>query len=179
MHLVFRTLLFISMTGLIMNTDELLANDKVKVGDAAPDFELKASDGKTYKLSDFKGKNDVVVAWFPKAFTTGCTVECKSMKETSKDLKELKNLKYFTASCDDVETNTRFAKSLDVDYPILSDPDGATAKAYGIYNEGRNFPNRVTFYIDKQGIIKHIDSKVNVKSHGPDIVAKAKELKFD
>src|SRR5262245_14338473 len=53
---------------------------ELKEGDQAPDFELKASDGKTYKLSDLKGKF-VVIAWFPKAFTPGCTTECKSMKE--------------------------------------------------------------------------------------------------
>ena len=53
----------------------------LKVGEDAPDFELKGSDGKTYKLSEFKGKKAVVVAWFPKAFTGGCTKECKSMAE--------------------------------------------------------------------------------------------------
>ena len=54
---------------------------ELKVGDQAPDFSLPASDGKTYKLSDFKGKQAVVIAWFPKAFTQGCTIECKSLAE--------------------------------------------------------------------------------------------------
>ena len=54
---------------------------ELKVGDAAPDFTLQASDGKTYTLSNFKGKQAVVVAWFPKAFTQGCTIECKSLAE--------------------------------------------------------------------------------------------------
>lgn len=54
---------------------------ELKVGDAAPDFRLQASDGKTHSLSDFKGKKAVVVAWFPKAFTSGCTIECKSLAE--------------------------------------------------------------------------------------------------
>ena len=61
---------------------------ELKVGADAPDFELKASDGKTYKLSDFKGKQAVVVAWFPKAFTGGCTKECKSMREYGKLIRE-------------------------------------------------------------------------------------------
>jgi len=51
----------------------------LQVGDAAPDFALKASDGHTYKLSDFKGKKAVVIAWYPKAFTSGCTIECESL----------------------------------------------------------------------------------------------------
>ena len=54
---------------------------ELKVGDPAPDFTLQATDGKTYKLSDFKGKQAVVLAWFPKAFTQGCTIECKSLAE--------------------------------------------------------------------------------------------------
>ena len=54
---------------------------ELKVGDAAPEFTLPASDGNTYKLSDFKGKQAVVLAWFPKAFTQGCTIECKSLAE--------------------------------------------------------------------------------------------------
>jgi thioredoxin-dependent peroxiredoxin len=54
---------------------------ELKVGDAAPNFTLQASDGKTYTLADFKGKQAVVIAWFPKAFTQGCTIECKSLAE--------------------------------------------------------------------------------------------------
>src|SRR5678809_168011 len=104
----------------------------LKVGDPAPDFTLQATDGKTYKLSDFKGKQAVVVAWFPRAFTGGCTKECKSFKEDGKKLKAF-NVAYFTASTDPIDKNKDFAKSLDVDYPILSDPKGKVAAAYGIY----------------------------------------------
>ena len=57
------------------------AQDELKVGDPAPDFTLQASDGKEYRLSDFRGKQAVVLAWFPRAFTSGCTVECKSLAE--------------------------------------------------------------------------------------------------
>src|ERR1044072_2945254 len=63
------------------------AGPKLKVGDLAPDFTLPASDGKTYKLSSFRGKQAVVLAWFPKAFTRGCTIECKSLAEGSAKLK--------------------------------------------------------------------------------------------
>jgi thioredoxin-dependent peroxiredoxin len=148
---------------------------ELKVGDQAPPFSLKGSDGQTYTLDQFKGKSAVVVAWFPKAFTGGCTKECKSLRENSKPLHDLK-VAYFTASVDTPELNEKFAKSLDLDYPILSDPDKIVAKEYGVLNPERGFANRWTFYIGKDGLIKEIDKKVNAPQAGPDIAAKLKEL---
>jgi thioredoxin-dependent peroxiredoxin len=148
---------------------------ELKVGDKAPAFSLEASDGKTYTLEQYKGKSPVVIAWFPKAFTKGCTKECKSLKENSKALKDLK-IAYFTASVDTSEKNTEFAKSLDLDYPILSDPDKSVAKEYGVMNESRGVTNRWTFYIDKEGVIKAIDKEIKVDKAGTDVAAKVKEL---
>ena len=151
---------------------------ELKVGDVAPDFELKASDGKTYKLSDFKGKKAVVVAWFPKAFTGGCTKECKSMREYGKLIREY-DVAYFTASCDEVEGekgNAAFAKSLDLDYPILSDPTRTTAKAYGLVADEKGNAKRVTYYVNKEGKIAYIDRAVKTETHGEHIAAKLKEI---
>ncbi len=151
---------------------------ELKVGDDAPNFELQASDGKTYKLSDFKGKKAVVVAWFPKAFTGGCTKECKSMREHGKAIKEFE-VAYFAASCDPVEGengNAAFAKSLDLDYPILSDPERKAAKEYGLVDNDKGNAKRVTFYISKDGKILAIDKMVKTEAHGVDIAAKLKEL---
>ncbi len=148
----------------------------VKVGDAAPDFSLVGSDGKTYKLSDFKGKQAVVVAWYPRAFTGGCTAECKSFKEKGDALKQY-DVAYFTASTDTVEKNTEFAKSLEVDYPILSDPDASTAIAYGIATAEKKTAARVTFIIDKEGKIAYIDKAVKTGSHATDVAQKLGELK--
>ncbi len=149
--------------------------DDLKAGDPAPPFSLQGSDGKTYSLDQFKGKSAVVIAWFPKAFTKGCTKECKSLRENSKALHDLKAA-YFTASVDTPEENTKFAKSLDLDYPILSDPDKSVAKAYGVINPARGFANRWTFYIDKNGNVKEIDKDVKVDNAGADVAAKLKEL---
>jgi peroxiredoxin Q/BCP len=153
------------------------ASAELKVGDKAPEFSLQASDGKTYTLSQFKGKQPVVIAWFPKAFTGGCTAECKSLREHSTALKELKAA-YFTASTDEVAKNTEFAKSLDLDYPILSDPEKEVAKAYGVVHEGRAVAERWTFYIDKEGVIKAIDKTIKTAQAGPDVAAKIKDLKL-
>jgi thioredoxin-dependent peroxiredoxin len=151
------------------------AAEGLKVGDAAPDFELVGSDGKTYKLSDFKGKQAVVVAWYPRAFTGGCTKECKAFKEQGASIREY-DVAYFTASTDPAETNKKFAESLGVDYPILSDPDGKTATAYGIYNPERKAALRHTFYIGKDGKVLHIDTTVKTDSHGTDVAKKLGEL---
>jgi peroxiredoxin Q/BCP len=149
--------------------------EPLKEGDPAPDFSLKGSDGKTHKLSDYKGKKAVVVAWYPKAFTPGCTAECKSMRANSAELKKYDAV-YFTASCDTPEQNKKFAESLDADYPILSDPTCETAKAYGILRPEGKTASRVTFYIGKDGKILHVDNKVKTADHGADIAAKLKEL---
>ncbi len=150
---------------------------ELKVGDPAPSFELQGSDGKTYKLNDFKGKQAVVIAWFPKAFTGGCTKECKSMKENGDAIRKY-DAAYFTASTDAVDGpkgNKAFAESLELDYPILSDPKGEAAEAFGVLNKAK-MANRVTFYIDREGKIAHIDSNVATNTHGSDMAKKLKEL---
>ncbi len=154
------------------------ARAELKVGDKAPDFTMQGSDGKTYTLDQFKGKSAVVIAWFPKAFTGGCTKECKSFRANSKALKDL-NVAYFTASVDTPELNRKFAESLDLDYPILSDPEKTAAQAYGVMMPTRPLTNRWTFYIDKDGIIKEIDKKVNTDKAGEDLASKIKSLGLD
>ncbi len=84
---------------------------------------------------------------------------------------------YFTASCDTPETNAQFAKSLDADYPILSDPTKTVARAYGVVHANRALPERWTFYIDPKGIIRAIDRQVNIQAHGEQIARKLAELK--
>jgi thioredoxin-dependent peroxiredoxin len=163
--------------GVVLSGQIAGAAEDLKVGDKAPDFTLKGSDGKTYSLSDFKGKQGVVIAWFPKAFTGGCTKECKSFKASSDSLKATK-VAYFTASVDTPEKNADFAKSLSLDYPILSDPEKTTAKAYGVLAPA-GYSNRWTFYIDKDGVIKEIDKigrNVDLDKAGDDVVAKVKSL---
>ena len=84
---------------------------------------------------------------------------------------------YFGASCDPIEENIKFAKKLKLDYPLLSDTNKKVAEAYGILSP-RGFSGRVTFIIDEKGKIVHIFERVNVSSHGKDVVAKLKDLKI-
>lgn len=151
------------------------AQAELKVGDAAPNFKLTGSDGKTYELSELKGKT-VIVAWYPKAFTGGCTKECKSFAKDGALLKAF-DVAYFTASCDTVEENTKFAQSLDADYPILSDPTRETAKAYGLVDNAKGNAKRVTFIIDADGKIAHIETKVDTTNAAKQMANKLTALK--
>jgi peroxiredoxin Q/BCP len=165
---------------MVLSVSSRVARAEPKVGDPAPAFSLQGSDGKTYSLDQFKGKSVVVLAWFPKAFTGGCTKECKAMRAQGKAIREFQAA-YFTASTDTPELNKKFAESLELDYPILSDPQKSTAQAYGVVHEGRPVPERWTFYIGKDGIIKAIDKGVQqrTESAGSDIAAKLKELNVE
>jgi peroxiredoxin Q/BCP len=152
----------------------------LKVGDPAPDFTLQATDGKTYTLSSFKGKQAVVLAWFPKAFTQGCTIECKSLAEHG-DLIRKYDVTYFMASVDPLDGaqgNKAFAETHKADFPLLSDPTKDTAKAYGVLAE-RGFANRWTFYIGKDGRIQAIDKDVasRLATSAEDMAGKLGELK--
>jgi peroxiredoxin Q/BCP len=165
----------------------------VKVGDMAPDFSLPGTDGKTHKLSDYRGKTAVVVAWFPRAFTSGCTIECKSLADNSDKIDKF-DVAYFMASTDTIEDNTKFAKATTVtlqgrdgtktvvekkeaNFPMLSDPTMQTARAYGVVTGDRKAASRWTFYIDKSGKIAAIDTAVRPATSAEDMIAKLQELK--
>ena len=152
---------------------------ELAVGDVAPDFELTGSDGKTYRLADFRGRKAVVIAWFPMAFTSGCTIECKSLADDGDQI-ERYDVAYFMASVDPVEGergNRAFAKAHAARFPILSDPTKTTAAAYGVLSE-RGFANRWTFYVAKDGRIAFIDKDVSSRlaTSAQDMARKLGEL---
>jgi len=143
-------------------------------GDEAPDFELTGSDSRTYRLSAFRGHSAVVIAWFPKAFTGGCTAECESIGASSRALGQF-NVAYFGASVDRQETSREFADSMGIDFPILSDPGKSVARAYGVLGPS-GFPSRWTFYVGIDGRILRIDKGVRTGVHGLDIEKTLNEL---
>jgi peroxiredoxin Q/BCP len=136
----------------------------LNVGDVAPDFELPASDGQTYRLLRLQGTAPVVLAWFPKAFTPGCTAGCRSIGVSRGDLDRY-NALVFAACCDDVATARAFAESTRVGVPILADHDRRVARAYGVLG-AMGLPRRWTFYIGTDGRILSVDRDVHVTHHG-------------
>lgn len=155
---------------------------ELKVGDLAPNFSLPGSDGKTYTLADFKGRQAVALAWFPKAFTQGCTIECKSLAEHG-DLIKKYDVTYFMASVDAVEGekgSKAFAETYKADFPLLGDPTKKTAEAYGVlrdFGNGNTMAQRWTFYIGKDGKILAIDKAVKPATSAEDMAAKLGELR--
>ncbi|WP_425451871.1 peroxiredoxin family protein [Candidatus Colwellia aromaticivorans] len=147
------------------------------VGMQAPNFNLQATNGDFYQLSDYQGKQAIVVAWYPMANTRGCTFECKSLIEQGHLIREY-NVSYFMISVDPLDDNRDFAKKTGADFPMLSDPTKETAKAYDVLNFFR-VASRVTFYISIDGKILHIDEDVSPKSAAPDIAKKLGELNIE
>jgi peroxiredoxin Q/BCP len=125
-------------------------------------------------LSDYKGKT-VVLAWYPKAFTGGCTAECKAFTSSGAAIKAY-DVAYFMASVDDAETNKKFAEQEQANFPMLSDPDRKVASAYGVLGSPTGVARRWTFYIGPNGNIQYIEKMVNVQTAGADLAARLGEL---
>lgn len=149
----------------------------LNVGDMAPNFNLQATNGDFYQLSDFQGKQVVVLAWYPMANTRGCTLECKSLVEKGELIRKY-NVSYFMASVDPLADNRDFAKKTNADFPMLSDPSKAIAKAYDVLNF-MQVASRVTFYISKEGKILKIDDDIHPKTAAEDIANTLQQLAIE
>lgn len=147
----------------------------LQVGDTAPDFRLSATDGREYSLKDFRGKKAVVLAWFVKANTPGCTTELTSLRDEF-PVVDTEKVQIFGISNDSVEINRQFAEKNQYRYPLLSDPDKSYARALGVLNPTNGFAYRWTFIIDKKGVIREIDKSVNPRTHGRDLSTKLEAL---
>lgn len=154
-------------------TCALTAAAAPKVGDRAPDFNLQGSDGAMHSLSELRG-TPVVLAFFPKAYTGGCTLECKSLRDSDREIRNF-DVAYFMASTDTPEDNKGFAEQNNASFPILSDTDHSVSEAYGVLTPSGH-DMRWTFYIDADGIISRVDEHVNPRTAGQVLVKNLEEL---
>lgn len=125
---------------------------ELSVGDVAPDFELEDQNGKKIRLSQYKGKKNVLLAFFPFAFSPVCTNELGELKEKEDVILKL-DTQILAASVDSTWTQKAFAKDLGVKFPVLSDFGRKAVALYGAYYEDKGFAKRTVFVIDKQGKI--------------------------
>lgn len=147
---------------------------QLKIGDKAPDFSLLGDDGKEHSLKDFKGKK-IVLFFYPKDDTSGCTKEACSFRDNTSLIKK-KGAVVLGVSGDSVESHKKFVSKYDLNFVLLSNEDKSVLDAYGVWKEksmyGRTFMGieRTTFIIDEQGEISHIFPKVKVDGHTEEVL---------
>ncbi len=134
------------------------------VGDVAPDFELPASGNRTVKLSEFRGKKNVLLAFYPFAFSPVCSLQLPGLQENLGKFQDL-NTEVLGISVDSKHSSTAFAEHLHLDFPLVSDFNKEVTKAYGVLREG-GFAERALFVIDKGGKIAY--AHVNAIGEVPD-----------
>ncbi|MEZ4829203.1 MAG: peroxiredoxin [Bacteroidia bacterium] len=138
----------------------------VKVGSPAPEFELRNQNGQMIRLSDFKGKKNVVLYFYPKDETAGCTKEACGFRDTYEDFVSF-GAEVIGVSADSVSSHKLFALNRRLPFQLLSDPDNYLRKTYGVSATLFGFiPGRETFVIDKKGIVRHhFSSQYQINSH--------------
>ena len=129
----------------------------VQVGDHAPDFTLPNQSGEPVRLSDFLGKTDIVLYFYPKDDTSGCTTEACSFRDSYEVFKDA-GAEVIGVSSDSAESHQRFAAKNRLPFILLSDAGGALRKRYGVPTTFGLLPGRVTYIIDKQGVVRNIFS---------------------
>lgn len=152
-----------------------------KVGSMAPAFSLLDQDGKKVSLAQFKGKQNVVLYFYPRAMTPGCTVQACGIRDSKKALEKLDTV-VLGVSPDPVAKLGKFIEKQGLNFTLLSDEDHAVTEKYGAWGlkkfMGKEFMGvlRTTFIIGKDGRLKHVMDTVKTKTHHDDVIALVKEL---
>ena len=148
---------------------------KVNVGDKAPNFEGPTGDGGNLGLKDFLGKKNVVLYFYPKDDTPGCTKEACSFRDNLSSIRSM-GAEIVGVSLDNVESHKKFSTKYNLPFKLISDSRKQIAEAYGVLKDIGTSTNRVTFIIDKTGRIAKIFPKVDVTQHTAEVMAALKEL---
>ena len=152
---------------------------EIKEGNKAPDFNAIDQDGETVKLSSFRGEKNVVLYFYPKDMTPGCTTQACDFRDQHK---KFKNTIILGVSIDSTERHQKFIAKYDLPFTLIADIDKKVVQKYGIWQEkklyGKTFMGivRTTFIIDKNGTIQKIFPKVKVKTHIEDVLSALKEI---
>jgi peroxiredoxin Q/BCP len=151
----------------------------VKEGNKAPDFSGKNQEGKSVKLSLFKGKKNIILYFYPKDMTPGCTTEACDFRD---QYKQFKNTTILGVSIDSPERHQKFIAKYNLPFDLIADENKKIVKKYGVWQEkklyGKTFMGiiRSTFIIDKNGVIHKIFTKVKVKEHVEEVLHFLKKI---
>ena len=148
----------------------------IKVGDAAPEFDLTDAAGKRVRLSDFRGKRNVVLYFYPKDDTPGCTKEACSFRDSYQSFTDA-GAEVIGVSSDDGASHQKFAEKFHLPFTLVSDTGGSVRKRYGVPATLGLLPGRVTFVIDRDGIVRHVfNSQLQATKHVDEALAVIKRL---
>lgn len=142
---------------------------QLKVGDWAPDFTALTNGGETFQLSAQRNRKNVVLYFYPKDDTPGCTVEARSFAELAEEFSE-EDTVIVGVSLDSVIAHDRFVKKHDIPFILVSDEEGDVCSLYGALPNGSTCPERITFLINKDGRIARVFDEVNVACHGQEVL---------
>jgi peroxiredoxin Q/BCP len=155
----------------------MAASTPVRVGDPAPDVELAPAGGEPLRLSDFREKSEVVLFFYPKDETPGCTAEACAFRDNFEAFREA-GAEVIGVSADSAESHARFAGRHGLPFRLVSDTDGSLRARFGVPKTLGLFPGRVTYVIDKHGIVRHIfSSQLQATKHVDEALAVIRELR--
>ncbi len=143
----------------------------IQEGAPAPDFSLKATDGSTVTLSQFKGQKNVVLYFYPKDDTPGCTKEACAFRDDSDSLHGQGHRFILGVSVDDSASHQAFSSKFNLNFPLLSDIGGAVSRSYDAFNPEKSTSRRVTAVIAKDGTVKKFFPQVSVDGHSQEVLA--------
>jgi peroxiredoxin Q/BCP len=148
----------------------------IDVGQKAPDFDLSDAQGKRVRLADFRGKRSVVLYFYPKDDTPGCTKEACSFRDSYEAFKEA-GAEVIGVSSDSEASHGKFATKYKLPFTLVSDADGAVRKRYGVPATLGLLPGRVTFVIDRDGVVRHVfNSQLQATRHVEEALQTLKRL---
>ena len=161
------------LTGVALGTAG--AAEMPKAGAAAPRVEGKDQDGKTWKLADMAGKKVVLLYFYPKDDTPGCTKEACGLRDRMADLKQ-DGVEVVGVSFDSADSHQKFIAKYKLNFPLLADADGKIADAYGVRITGRDMARRVSFLIGLDGKIAHVTDTPSTDTHLSEMKAAVEKL---
>lgn len=152
---------------------------RVEVGDVAPDFELPTQSGKPVRLSDYRGDRVVVLYFYPKDNTPGCTAEACAFRDSHEVFTDA-GAEVIGVSTDSVDSHEAFSQRHRLPFSLASDSDGAVRESYGVPSMLGLLPGRVTYVIDRQGIVRHVfSSMTNIGGHIEGALRVVEELQVE
>src|ERR1043166_2530363 len=147
-----------------------------KVGDKAPLVEGKDQNGKEWRLADSVGKKVVLLYFYPKDDTPGCTKEACGFRDRIAELKQ-QNVEVVGVSFDSPESHQKFIEKFNLNFPLIADTDGKIADVYGVRMPGKDMAKRVSFLIGRDGKIVHITNTMNAEAHLTEMKEAVQKLK--